>query len=48
MWYKIDQALAPLFRLGQNLDRQEWIAVFVVAVIVGFFCLRGFGSRTKY
>jgi hypothetical protein len=48
MWYQIEQTLRPLFRVCQNLDRQEWIAVFVVALVVGFFCMRGFGSRSKY
>ncbi len=33
---------------GGNLDRQEWILVFVCVVIIGFFCLRGFGSRSSY
>ena len=48
MWHKIDQALAPVFRVCASLDRQEWIGVFVVALTIGYFCMRGFGSRTKY
>ncbi len=48
MWHKIDQALNPVFQVCQNLDRQEWIGVFAVVLTVGYFCMRGFGSRAKY
>jgi len=48
MWSKIDQVLAPLFRLCRDLDREEWVVVFVVALTIGYFCMRGFGSRSKY
>jgi hypothetical protein len=48
MWHKIDRALDPLFQLGCSLSRHEWIALFVVALIIGYFCMRGFGSRANY
>ena len=48
MWHKIDQALSPMFRALQSLDRHEWIGVFFVALVIGYFCMRGFGSRAKY
>jgi hypothetical protein len=48
MWHTIDKVFSPLFRLCQNLDRQEWIGVFLVALTIGYFCMRGFGSRSKY
>ncbi len=31
-----------------SLDRQEWLLVLIGAVIVGFCCLRGMGSRKGY
>lgn len=31
-----------------HLDRQQWLYVFVGLVIIGFFCLRGFGSRNSF
>jgi hypothetical protein len=31
-----------------QLDTQHWLYVLVGVVIVGFFCLRGFGSRSNY
>ncbi len=48
MWYEIDCAMRPIFHFCQGLDRHEWIAVFTVALIVGYLCMRGFGSRANY
>ena len=48
MWYEIERILLPLFRLGGSLTRHEWILVFVGALVVGFICMRGFGSRANY
>ena len=31
-----------------RLDRQQWIIVFLVCLVCGFICTRGFGSRTNY
>jgi hypothetical protein len=31
-----------------HLDRNGWFLVFCVALAVGAFWLRGFGSRSKY
>ena len=31
-----------------KLDRQQWIIVFLVCLVAGFICTRGFGSRTNY
>lgn len=31
-----------------HLDIQDWLLVFVGVVIIGIFCLRGFGSRSSY
>ena len=31
-----------------HLDRQEWLLVLCGVVIIGAFCLRGFGSRSNY
>ncbi len=48
MWNKIDSLCRPLFKLFQSLNREEWIVVFVIVLAVGYFCMRGFGSRAKY
>jgi len=37
-----------ILRLIDRMDPQEWILVSAVAILLGAFCLRGFGSRSKY
>ncbi len=48
MWITIEPFLTPVFRACQHLDRQEWIGVFFAALVIGYFCMRGFGSRANY
>jgi hypothetical protein len=31
-----------------SLDRQEWLIVLLVVTVIGFFCMRGYGSRSNY
>jgi hypothetical protein len=31
-----------------TIDSQDWLMVLVAAVVLGFFMLRGFGSRSNY
>ena len=35
-------------RFLEQLNTQEWVLVLVGLVIVGFVCMRGFGSRSNY
>jgi hypothetical protein len=35
-------------RLINSFGREEWVLVLAGAIVVGFFCLRGFGSRSRY
>ncbi len=35
-------------RYVERMGTQEWLLVFVVALIVGVICMRGFGSRSGY
>lgn len=44
----INYAIREFSRLIEHLSMQQWLYVLVIGVIVGFFCLRGFGSRTDY
>lgn len=48
MWYKIEKFLGPLFNFCCSFDRQEWIFVMAGSVIIGYFFLRGFGSRANF
>lgn len=31
-----------------RLNRQEWLALLLVVMVVGFMCMRGYGSRSNY
>jgi hypothetical protein len=31
-----------------GMDRNEWLVAFGILVVIGIFCMRGFGSRTSY
>ena len=31
-----------------SLNRQEWLILLVAVTVAGFFCMRGFGSRSNY
>ena len=31
-----------------SLTREEWMIVLAVGATLGFLCMRGFGSRSKY
>lgn len=35
-------------RFVNTIDSQDWLIVLVVAVVLGFIMLRGFGSRSNY
>lgn len=35
-------------RLINAMDPQEWLLVLLGVIVVGLFCLRGFGSRSRY
>ena len=48
MWYRLNRAMDPVLDVCVAMDREEWIAVAVVVVTLGYFCMRGFGSRSKY
>ncbi|MEN1681885.1 MAG: hypothetical protein AAGJ46_20075 [Planctomycetota bacterium] len=30
------------------LNREEWLVVLAVGCLLGFLCMRGFGSRSNY
>jgi hypothetical protein len=39
---------AEVMRWVTSLDKQESLLLLIVVTIVGFFCMRGFGSRSNY
>ena len=32
----------------ERLGAQEWTLILAAVVVLGFFCMRGFGSRSEY
>ncbi len=52
MWSQIQYQLHLLsvrvLNSMANFTYQEWLIVSGVALVLGFLCLRGFGSRTNY
>lgn len=48
MWYMLQSWFYDVLHAIGRLNRHEWTIVFVVALLFGIFCLRGFGSRWNY
>ncbi len=45
MLYRIECYCNQLVRDAGHFDRPQWMVVFCLAVVVGVFLLRGYGSR---
>lgn len=48
MWDIVFEIGSRINKLSGTLDRQTWICVFAAVMVVGLFCMRGFGSRSSY
>jgi hypothetical protein len=48
MWHTIERTLNSALSMTGHMGREQWIAVFVVALALGVFLLRGFGSQRGY
>jgi hypothetical protein len=46
MWYS--NVYRTVFERLENLDFQQLSLLVLAIVAFGFFCLRGFGSRSNY
>lgn len=44
MWNHIETA----FRHVDRWDGKEWLVALVIALSIGFVCMRGLGSRSKF
>ena len=44
----VGQVLSRVTQYLSGLDRQAWLLVLCGGLVVGLFCLRGFGSRSSY
>jgi hypothetical protein len=48
MWNFYHQSQRAVNGWVLSLNRQEWLIVLVAVTVIGFFCMRGFGSRNNY
>ncbi|NUQ63027.1 MAG: hypothetical protein HUU20_11090 [Pirellulales bacterium] len=45
---RLNYVLHDVMRYVERMGPQEWLFALILVVLVGFVCLRGFGSRTSY
>ena len=46
--HRFNAALRDSWDVVNHLDRQQWLMLLAVVTVVGFLCMRGFGSRSSY
>jgi hypothetical protein len=44
----VEQLIRNSLRSVEHFDKQDWMLVMVAVLVLGAFCLRGFGSRSNY
>ena len=44
----MDQFCRDVMRFIERMDAQDWLLALLAVVVVGVFCMRGFGSRSNY
>jgi len=44
----VDQFCREVMRFIEGMDAQDWLLALLAVVVVGVFCMRGFGSRSDY
>jgi hypothetical protein len=37
-----------ILRYVDRMDTHEYLLLLLGAIVIGFFCMRGFGSRSEY
>jgi hypothetical protein len=48
MPYQFWRFIDEITHSAGRLDREQWIMVSVLVLVLGLVCMRGFGSRTNY
>jgi hypothetical protein len=48
MWHTIERTLNSALSMTGPMGREHWSVVIVVALALGAFLLRGFGSQKGY
>lgn len=44
----MDKIFREIMRMTARMDTEHWLLVGLGVLVLGFFCLRGFGSRSGY
>ena len=42
------QFYREVMRFIERMDAQDWLLALLGVVVIGLFCMRGFGSRSDY
>lgn len=45
---QLSEIWRELWRYIYRMDTQEWLIALAAVVVIGLFCLRGFGSRSEF
>jgi hypothetical protein len=48
MSYQIWRLVDDVTRIAGNFDRQQWIMISLLVLVIGLVTMRGFGSRSGY
>jgi hypothetical protein len=44
----VNDLMSQLMRFVNGLDRNDYLLLAGITIAIGFFCLKGFGSRSDY
>jgi hypothetical protein len=44
----MSQFYTEAMRFLGRMDAQDWLLALLAVVVIGVFCMRGFGSRSNY
>jgi hypothetical protein len=48
MYHAFYQCYKATMNWAMGLNRHEWLVMLALVTVIGFFCMRGFGSRNNY
>ena len=48
MSYSFSDMWHQFTRMAGGMDQQSWLVICAVGMVIGYFALRGFGSRNSY
>jgi hypothetical protein len=48
MMYYFNEIYYQLLHYANRLSPQQWVLLLAIMLFLGIFCMRGYGSRSKY